>query len=40
MRYDPEGGEIVDVRTVYLGRAPEDDPDRSPDHSSEPDEIL
>jgi hypothetical protein len=40
MRYDPEPGEVVDVRTVYLGTAPEDDPDAVVQDFGEPNEIL
>ncbi len=42
MRYDPASGEIVDVRTVYLGLAPEDEPGAAPRPPGfdEPDEII
>jgi hypothetical protein len=41
MRYHPTVGEVVDVRTVYEGCAPEDEPGAviPPDHP-EGDEIL
>ena len=40
MRYDPARGEVVDVRTVSMNQAPEDEPGRSTIPDEEPDEIL
>jgi hypothetical protein len=40
MRYDPASGEVVDVRTVSMNQAPEDEPGRSTIPDEEPDEIL
>jgi hypothetical protein len=40
MRYDPASGEVVDVRTVAMQQAPEDEPGRSTVPNEEPDEVL
>ena len=40
MRYDPGRDEVVDVRTVYLGKSPDDEPGRVAVTGEEPDEIL
>jgi hypothetical protein len=40
MRYDPARGEVVDVRTVSMNQAPEDEPGRFTISDEEPDEVL
>jgi hypothetical protein len=40
MRYDPAQRKVVDVRTVYLGKAPDDEADAARDPGFEPDVVI